>query len=415
MAKYRGPVFYAVRVGRKTGIFDTWEECREQVTGFSRAQFKSFPSKEQALAWIKEEDEQPMGHLSAPITVVHDRIDCSKNVYTPYKKEEEEEEEEEENSDSSSHSDISLHGISRSSEQNEPVFSQPGLLSHAPVCNWSSGSSRPMTFSQIIKQQQQQQQQSQQDEPDSSCSNNSSPRFQSPPPPLPPTPPCASQSQSQSYFSQFPGFVPNARARFDDEFSRLASSQGLVPGSRDFRRERTEALKSELVFHYSQQSPSPSPCPPSAPPFRVSIDEFCPPPSPPAPTLTPAQRLSTYQSMCAAIGLARGATIAACVRSLSGVLVNIVDFVDAKRTGTRVKVWDPSAYAAFSAYTLQPEHRFDKGAAKAHGGFLAKLLRRLDHRGARQWEERRGGKRGRSRSDDDGDTPPAVFKRARID
>ncbi|KAI1493096.1 hypothetical protein F5X96DRAFT_623637 [Biscogniauxia mediterranea] len=86
--------------------------------------------------------------------------------------------------------------------------------------------------------------------------------------------------------------------------------------------------------------------------------------------------------MCAAIGLEPGATIAECVRQLRGVLVNIVDFVDAKRAGVPVKVWDARDFAAFSAYTLQDEHRFDKEEAKAHGGFLAKLLRRLDRRGA---------------------------------
>ena len=33
---------YAVRKGRKTGIFQTWDETKEQVDGFSGAEYKSF-------------------------------------------------------------------------------------------------------------------------------------------------------------------------------------------------------------------------------------------------------------------------------------------------------------------------------------------------------------------------------------
>ena len=41
--------YYAVRKGRQTGVFETWEQCQRQVTGFSGAEFKSFPTKEEAL------------------------------------------------------------------------------------------------------------------------------------------------------------------------------------------------------------------------------------------------------------------------------------------------------------------------------------------------------------------------------
>ena len=42
------PKFYAVRVGRKTGIFDSWTFVEKQVKGYPGAQFKSFTSKEEA-------------------------------------------------------------------------------------------------------------------------------------------------------------------------------------------------------------------------------------------------------------------------------------------------------------------------------------------------------------------------------
>lgn len=46
---------YAVRKGRKTGLFSTWAECQEQVTGFPGARFKGFTSREEAEAWLQGE------------------------------------------------------------------------------------------------------------------------------------------------------------------------------------------------------------------------------------------------------------------------------------------------------------------------------------------------------------------------
>jgi|SRR3989339_125388 len=45
MAKQK---YYVVWVGRQTGIFETWEECNEQIFGFPRAVYKSFKTKELA-------------------------------------------------------------------------------------------------------------------------------------------------------------------------------------------------------------------------------------------------------------------------------------------------------------------------------------------------------------------------------
>ena len=44
--------FYAVRKGKKTGIFNTWDECKEQVNGYSGAEYKSFTLKEEAEGYI---------------------------------------------------------------------------------------------------------------------------------------------------------------------------------------------------------------------------------------------------------------------------------------------------------------------------------------------------------------------------
>lgn len=40
--------YYVVWRGRRTGIFDTWEKCKEAISGFKNAQYRSFPSYEAA-------------------------------------------------------------------------------------------------------------------------------------------------------------------------------------------------------------------------------------------------------------------------------------------------------------------------------------------------------------------------------
>lgn len=49
-----GKKFYAVRVGRDgSGVYSTWEECRRQVHGVARAVYKSFPTREEAEAFLE--------------------------------------------------------------------------------------------------------------------------------------------------------------------------------------------------------------------------------------------------------------------------------------------------------------------------------------------------------------------------
>ncbi len=40
--------YYVVWKGRKTGIFDNWEECEKQIYKFSGSEYKSFKTKEEA-------------------------------------------------------------------------------------------------------------------------------------------------------------------------------------------------------------------------------------------------------------------------------------------------------------------------------------------------------------------------------
>ena len=50
--------FYAVKEGKKTGIFSTWDECKEQVTGFKGAIYKSFKTLSEAEAFLERNEEK---------------------------------------------------------------------------------------------------------------------------------------------------------------------------------------------------------------------------------------------------------------------------------------------------------------------------------------------------------------------
>ncbi|KAM8774886.1 ribonuclease H1 [Rhynchonycteris naso] len=46
-------MFYAVRRGRKAGVFLTWDDCRAQVDRFPAARFKKFATEEEAWAFVR--------------------------------------------------------------------------------------------------------------------------------------------------------------------------------------------------------------------------------------------------------------------------------------------------------------------------------------------------------------------------
>lgn len=50
--------FYVVKKGKKTGIFSTWDECKEQVTGFKGAVYKSFKTLSEAEAFLERNEEK---------------------------------------------------------------------------------------------------------------------------------------------------------------------------------------------------------------------------------------------------------------------------------------------------------------------------------------------------------------------
>ncbi|MBQ6906744.1 MAG: ribonuclease H family protein [Clostridia bacterium] len=57
--------YYAVKNGRKIGIFTDWESCRMQVEGFSGAEYKSFLKEADARAYLKGEQPLPTSETVA--------------------------------------------------------------------------------------------------------------------------------------------------------------------------------------------------------------------------------------------------------------------------------------------------------------------------------------------------------------
>lgn len=76
--------FYAVKEGRTTGIFLTWEECQKHVNGHPGALYKSFPTKEEALAYLNNQEIQsPTSSESATnLATPYAFVDGSYNITT---------------------------------------------------------------------------------------------------------------------------------------------------------------------------------------------------------------------------------------------------------------------------------------------------------------------------------------------
>ncbi|KAI0406090.1 hypothetical protein F4802DRAFT_559297 [Xylaria palmicola] len=169
---------------------------------------------------------------------------------------------------------------------------------------------------------------------------------------------------SQSYFSQIPNFEPDVKADFDEEFGRFASSQNIAPCSKVWRKIRTNAIRHEMMFHYSQDYGSDG----EGDVKEEDDDDLG----------RSNRQLWALQNMCREVGLEPLDTIDGCVSNLKSVLVNIIDYIDARRNARPIKVWDPSEFEDFRKYTLSPGKRIDLEEAKSGDGFVFALLQVLN-------------------------------------
>lgn len=81
--------FYAVKRGRKTGLFTVWAECAAQVKGFQGAVYKGFMTEEEARAWLGgadawTEQSRAAAEMAAPSApdadyIIHTDGSCLRN------------------------------------------------------------------------------------------------------------------------------------------------------------------------------------------------------------------------------------------------------------------------------------------------------------------------------------------------
>lgn len=57
--------YYAVKSGREVGIFTSWDACRASVDGFAGAEYKSFKTKKEALAFLGDGESGAFADISA--------------------------------------------------------------------------------------------------------------------------------------------------------------------------------------------------------------------------------------------------------------------------------------------------------------------------------------------------------------
>lgn len=58
--------YYAVAIGRKPGIYKTWDECKAQVDKFVRPSYKKFDSYDQAQLFVTERSTEKPIQSSKP-------------------------------------------------------------------------------------------------------------------------------------------------------------------------------------------------------------------------------------------------------------------------------------------------------------------------------------------------------------
>ena len=71
--------YYAVKNGRKTGVFTTWDECKRQVMGFKGAAYKGFETLEEAERFASDGDAADTSPREDAVTAY---VDGSYNIRT---------------------------------------------------------------------------------------------------------------------------------------------------------------------------------------------------------------------------------------------------------------------------------------------------------------------------------------------
>lgn len=65
-----GNKYYAVKKGLVPGVYETWDECKRQISGVSGAKFKSFETKEEAEKYVGSVKAPKVVDANAPHAIV---------------------------------------------------------------------------------------------------------------------------------------------------------------------------------------------------------------------------------------------------------------------------------------------------------------------------------------------------------
>lgn len=72
--------YYAVKAGRETGIFESWEACKEQIHSYSGAVYKSFEKLEEAESFMNTPEKKAIDP-SLPYAYIDGSYSRKSNIY----------------------------------------------------------------------------------------------------------------------------------------------------------------------------------------------------------------------------------------------------------------------------------------------------------------------------------------------
>lgn len=76
--------YYVVWEGREPGVYDSWDDCQQQVNGYPGARYKSYPSAEAAVAAYRGRPTDQLGIIRSILTHTSGAIlGASPAAYTP--------------------------------------------------------------------------------------------------------------------------------------------------------------------------------------------------------------------------------------------------------------------------------------------------------------------------------------------
>lgn len=73
--------FYAVKTGRQSGIYNTWDECKKQIDGYSGSKYKSFTNLDEAKAYLNGETSTLIFRSDIPYAFVDGSFNSDTGIY----------------------------------------------------------------------------------------------------------------------------------------------------------------------------------------------------------------------------------------------------------------------------------------------------------------------------------------------